>query len=154
MQQTWLTLWKQYLAEQDTRDVTRNEPGNIAAPDQPNWPMQPDTNTMYPSYDEYGNKIPWGDIKGFSKKAEVAVNQRKQQHGNSADFEAYFFRMKSRGGDSGDAPAVVMYLPDSGKWIDVDTNTEIMKSQSGFSERRAMQWLRKNGYLKQNNPRA
>lgn len=156
MERPYLTRWKQYLAEQDPRDVTRNEPGFIADPDQPNWPQQPEIDTQYPSYDQYGNKIPWGDIKGFNKKAEVVVSRKKQQAGDNENFDAYFFHMKTRRGDSTSKTptAVVMYLPHSGEWIDVDTDKRIMRSQSGFTEEKALQWLRRNGYLKRSNPMA
>ena len=155
MERPYLTRWKQYLAEQDPRDVTRNEPGYIASPDQPNWPQQPDLETEYPSYDMNGNKIPWGDMKGFNKKAEVALSRKKQQSGDD-NIEAYFFHMKPRRGDStsGTSTTVAMYLPASGEWIDVDTNARIMKSKSGFTESEALNWLRKNGYLKLRNPMA
>jgi hypothetical protein len=129
-ERTYLKLWKQYLNEQVTSDDA------ILA--------------KYPSYDENGNKIASGDIKQYITKPEVVVSRTK--NGSS---DAYFFRLKSRRGDSpGDVTEVAMYLPDTGEWIDVDTNTVIMRSKHGFSEKEAMRWLRHNGYLNRIHPRA
>lgn len=130
IEKTYLTLWKQYLAEQVTGDDA------ILA--------------KYPSYDENGNKIASGDIKQYITKPEVVVSRTK--NGRS---DAYFFRLKPRRGDSPvNNIKVAMYLPDTGEWIDVDTNTVIMHSKHNFSEKEAMRWLRRNGYLNRIHPRA
>lgn len=128
IEKTYLTRWKQYLAEQDPKDDA------ILA--------------KYPSYDENGNKIAYGDIKQYITKPEVVVSRTK--NGSS---DAYFFRLKPRRGDSpGNNTKVAMYLPDTGEWIDVDTNTVIMRSKHNFSEKEALKWLRRNGYLNRIHP--
>lgn len=125
MQRTYLTAWKQYLTEQDALD-------------------------KYPSYDENGNKIPYGDIKQYITKPEVVITRS----GNKTSVP-YFFRLKQRHGDTpGNKTTVAMYLPDTGEWIDVDTNQVLMTSQRNFSEDAALKFLRHNGYLNRWNPRA